>query len=174
MTVAYYVLAFLAMVTNITTFFLVDIRKILALQIMANLLVTASYLCIGRLTGAIICGVACFLLLINFCIRQKGKDVTLPVILAEGAAMVIPNLFVFSVWYDILAILAGIMFVLEISRENGIYYRKVAFFNIVLWLIYNLLAHAWANLAMQIVFLVFNLITQKRDRRCATTSEKLL
>ena len=126
-------------------------NTILTLNFLGNLLVGASYHLTSGLSGAAICYVACLQVLINYIFDAKGKKVPLPVIIVHAVVFVTLNIFTFKVWYDVLALIAAMLFVLSVAQSSSSHYRLLYFTNSAVWIFYDILAKSYGNLATHVV-----------------------
>ena len=70
----------------------------------------------------------------------------------------------FAHWYDVFALGAALMFVLSIAQDTTKHYRVLYSINSLLWIIYDILAGAWENLATHsILFLALIISIVIRD-----------
>ena len=76
------------------------------------------------------------------------------------------NLFTFKEWYDVLALIAAMLFVLSVAQNNAKYYRVLYFANSTVWIFYDFLAKAYGNLLTHVVLFFATLLAIFiRDRK---------
>lgn len=141
-----YIASFISTVLGLCEPFGKKMSTILAFNFMGNLLVGLSYLCIKGYSGAAICFVACFQVSINYLFDVKGKKLPVWLVIVHAVVFLLVNLITFAKWFDVLALLAAFTFVLSVAQNNAKYYRFLYITNSFLWIIYDVLAHAYGNL----------------------------
>lgn len=80
-------------------------------------------------------------------------------ILIHAASFLTVNIMVFTAWYDVLSVLAALLFVLSVAQSDPRYYRLLFISNSSLWIVYDLLSRSYANLFTHIVVFVGVLIS---------------
>lgn len=121
-------------------------RAVLIFNFLGNFLVGLSYVLVKTYNGAAICLVACIQVCINYFFDIKGKKVPAYLIVIYLIAFVLVNLISFAAWYDIIALLAAICFVISVAQPDPKYYRILFISNSGLWIVYDFLAKAYGNL----------------------------
>ena len=61
-------------------------------------------------------------------------------------------------WYDVIALLAALCFVVSVAQPDPKYYRLLFITNSSLWIIYDALAKAYGNLFTHIALFIATLI----------------
>jgi len=97
-------------------------------------------------SGAITCGVAVLCLTVNYLFTSREKKVPMWMILIQTVVFLAANLLTFSHTYDILALIAAMLFVLSIAQDTTKYYRLLYISNSLVWIGYDIFAKAWPNL----------------------------
>lgn len=128
-----------------------NMKLILLLVFLTNVLIAASYLLTGAIGGAITCCVGAVQTIINFFFERKNKPIPIWLIITYAVMFVGANLLVFSKIFDIIAILAALMFVMGISVKNGKKYRLWTFINTFLWITYDFLTHSFGPLSTHVI-----------------------
>ncbi|MBQ7045938.1 MAG: YgjV family protein [Clostridia bacterium] len=144
-----------------------NMKLILLLVFLTNVLIAASYLLTGATGGAITCCVGAVQTIINFFFERKLKPIPVWLIVTYAITFVAANLIVFSNIFDIIAILAALMFVMGISVKSGKKYRLWTFINTALWIIYDFLTHSYGPLsthAIQLSTIIFGMIMHDRKK----------
>ena len=121
-------------------------KTILLLNCAGNLLVGINYLFSESYSGSTICLVAAVGVIINYTFTYKDKAIPKWVIGLHTAAFLGVNLLTFTVWYDIFALAASMLFVLSVAQNSAKYYRILFISNSLVWILYDVLAGAYANL----------------------------
>ena len=129
-------------------------KTILTLNFLGNLLVGTSYHLTSGISGAAICYVACIQVLINYIFDAKGKKVPMWLIAVHALVFITLNMLTFKVWYDILALIAAMLFVLSVAQSSSKHYRLLYFTNSAVWIFYDILAGAYGNLATHVVLTI--------------------
>lgn len=124
-----------------------DMKLILLLVFLTNVFLAVSYILSGAYNGAVSCGVGAAQSIINYFFQRKGKPIPRWLIGIYGAAFLVVNLLVLSKLADVLAILAAMAFVLEISQKNGKLFRMWKAVNAVLWIVYDLVTLSFGPLS---------------------------
>ncbi len=126
--------------------FFKKMKTVLLFKFLVNGLVCANYLLTNSLSGALICAVAIFCLCINFAFTSKGKEIPKWVVVFHSVIFLAANLLTFTYWYDILTLIASLLFVLCIAQKATKHYRLLYIGNCLIWIPYDILAGAWGNL----------------------------
>lgn len=155
-----YILSILSLVSTVISFLIKGRRMKLILFFVAlgNALMACSYLCITNMTGACTCFIGTVQTLINYFYERKDKAIPLWLMGAYAVTIIVANLFVFSAWYDILAILASLISIMIISSKNGKIFRRWALTNNITWCIYDLISHSSGALISHLVMTGFTAV----------------
>ena len=149
-----YFLSLIATILGLCEPFGKNMRTILVFNFMGNLLVGISYLLVSGFSGAAICFVACAQVVTNYIFEVRWKKLPKLMVFISIVLFVAINMITFKVWYDILALMAAIIFVLSVSQSKEKYYRILYFMNSTVWVLYDFLAGAYGNLVTHIVLFV--------------------
>lgn len=141
-----YAASFISTILGLCEPFGKKMSTILVLNFLGNFLVGLSYLCISGYSGAAICFVACLQVSINYFFDRRGNKLPVWLVTVHAAVFLLVNLLTFTAWFDVLALLASFTFVLSVAQNNPKYYRILYITNSFLWIIYDILAHAYGNL----------------------------
>jgi len=133
-------------------------RTVLIFNFLGNFLVGLSYLLVHAFNGAAICLVACVEVVINYIFDSKNKKVPNRLIVVYAVAFLTVNLVGFAHWYDVIALLAALCFVVSVAQPDPKYYRLLFITNSSLWIIYDALAKAYGNLFTHIALFIATLI----------------
>ncbi len=142
-----YIASLIATVLGLFEPFGKKMKTILIFTLLGNILVGISYLLIEGYSGAAVCGTATVQLIINYTFAVKEKKLPRWLILCHLACFIAVNILAFSAWYDILALIASALFVVSVAQDNAKYYRLLYIGNSLVWIFYDILAHAYGNLA---------------------------
>lgn len=126
-------------------------KTILTLNFLGNLFVGISYYLTSGISGAATCFVACIQVIINYCFDAKNKKVPVPLIILHAVVFVSLNMLTFKVWYDVLALIAALLFVLSVAQSSSAHYRVLYFSNSAVWIFYDILSGAYGNFMTHIV-----------------------
>ena len=149
-----FILSSIATVLGLIEPFNKKMKTILIFNFIGNLLVGVSYLLNKSFSGAAICAVACTQVFINYNFDAKQKKVPLWLIIIYGVAFLGVNLLAFAHWYDILSLLAAMVFVISVAQSDAKYYRILYMTNSFLWIGYDLLAKAYGPLSTHIILFI--------------------
>lgn len=133
-------------------------QTILTLNFLGNLFVGISYLLVTRYSGAAICFTACVQVLINYCYERKNKKLPTFLLILHLLAFLTVNLVTFIFWYDILALIASVLYVLSVAQSSAKYYRVFYVTNSLVWIFYDLLAGAYGNLFTHVVLFAVTMV----------------
>lgn len=133
-------------------------KTVLIFSLIGNLLVGISYILAGGFSGAVICFTAAVQLLINYSYASKGKTLPKGWVWAHTATFLAVNLMTFHAWYDVLSLIAAMLFVLSVAQSDAKNYRAIYIPNSLVWIAYDLLAKAYGNLMTHTVLLTALLI----------------
>lgn len=143
-----------------------NMKLILLLVCLTNVLIGVSYILTGEYNGAASCCVGAIQSTINYFFERKNKAIPSWLIAIYAAAFLVVNLLVFSRITDILALLAALVFILGISQKNGKQYRVWTLANAVLWGTYDMFNRAYGPLtthAIQTAIILFGMIMHDRN-----------
>ena len=160
-----YILSSVATVLGLLEPFNKKMKHILIFNFLGNLLVGISYLLVSSYSGAVICGVALLQLMINYTYTSNNKAIPIFIIIIHGVSFVGINMLIFRMWYDILALIASLLFVLSVAQEKTKHYRLLYGLNSMSWIAYDLLAGAYGNLSTHIIlFIATSIAIFMRDK----------
>ena len=141
-------------------------KTILILNFTGNLLVGISYLVISGISGSAVCFTACLQVLVNYIFNAKGQKIPRWVICIHIALFLVVNIIAFSHWYDVIALGAAMLFVLSVAQTNTKHYRLLYISNSGLWILYDILAKAYANLVTHaVLFVAIGIAIYIRDKK---------
>jgi len=161
-----FILSMIATVLGIIEPYNKRMKTILIFNFIGNLLVGTSYLIDAAYSGAAICGVACVQVFINYNFDARKKKVPKWLLGVYALLFSAVNMISFAHWYDILSLLAALMAVLYAAQSDAKYYRIFYMTNSLLWIGYDFVTEAHANLATHIILFVSTVISIIiRDRK---------
>lgn len=141
-------------------------KTILILNFTGNLLVGTSYLMISGISGSAVCFTACLQVFVNYIFAAKCREIPKWVICVHAASFLAVNLITFAYWYDIIALGAAMLFVVSVAQTNTKHYRLLYISNSGLWILYDTLAKAYANLITHVVlFVAIGIAIYIRDKK---------
>ena len=146
-----YIASVFALGLNLYEPFCKKMKQVLALYFFTNVFTGISYLLVGTISGVILCFIAAFQILINHSYNSKNKKIPLLIIILHAIALYGVNLITFKNWYNIILLLASTAFVLSMAQQKVKIYRILCILNISLFILYDLIAGAHANLIMHSV-----------------------
>ena len=121
---------------------------------LGNFLVGISYILTSGISGAATCFVACIQVLVNYGFNKRKKNIPMFVIVMHATIFVGLNIFTFRDWYDILALIAALIFVFSVAQSSSAHYRILYFSNSMVWIFYDCFASAYGNLMTHIVLML--------------------
>lgn len=129
-----------------------NMKLILFLVFVANAAVATGYLFSGNgINGAVTCYIGAAQTIINYFFECKNKPIPNWLIAVYAVAFVSVNLiFGGFTWICMLAIIASLTFVLCIGQKSGAKYRFWTTVNVLLWILYDVLAPVYAGLITHI------------------------
>lgn len=154
MATASFILSSIATVLGLIEPFNKKMKTILIFNFIGNFLVGLSYLLVKGYSGAAICAVACVQVFINYNFDARQKKVPLWLLGIYAAAFIGVNLISFAHWYDVLSLLAALMFVLYAAQSDAKYYRIFYMTNSLLWIGYDFLSKSYGNLSTHIILFI--------------------
>lgn len=129
-------------------------KTILILNCTGNILVGCNYLFTQSYSGFSICMVAALGVLVNFTFTSKEKKIPIWIIALHAAAFLCVNLLTFSAWYDLFALIASMLFVVSVAQSSAKFYRVLFISNSLVWIFYDFLAGAYANLLTHVILAI--------------------
>ena len=144
-----------------------NMTLILLLVFLANAFVATSYFLTGANGGAAICCVGAVQTIINFFFERKNKKLPVWLIVVYAAMFIGANLLVFANLFDIIALVAALMFVMGISSKSGKQYRLWSLVNVLLWITYDLLTLSFGPLTThgtQLATILFGMFVHDRKK----------
>jgi len=131
-----------------------NMKQVLMLNIIANLLGALSFVLLGAYPGAAISSLAVFHVAIMYVYNKKGKKPGLPVIILFIILYILCSLLSYSSLLDILPVLAAACFAVGTAQENSTHFRFWNFMNPVFWMIYDLSVRAYGNFAVHVIIFI--------------------
>lgn len=142
-------------------------ESLLASQIASNLLVSLSFLLLGKVTGGLICFIATGHTIMNYILTRRDKNPTwwenalfLSLYVAASVySWVTAELFRFPV--DVFPLICAILFFFAVTLTRGRTIRLCFLANAILWILYDLLGAeiAVANLITHVLVCTSNVIS---------------
>lgn len=163
-----FILSNIATILGLIEPFNKKMRTILIFNFIGNFLVGASYLLSEKpaYSGAAICAVACTQVFINYNFDKKEKKVPIWLLGIYVVAFLGVNMIAFAHWYDVLSLLAALVFVISVAQSDAKYYRIFYMTNSFLWIGYDILAKAYEPLSTHVILFIATIIsTIIRDRK---------
>ena len=131
-----------------------NIKKLLALQVLANGLLMLNYALLDNWSGAIVGILGAVQTVIVFLFRSKEKSIPLYITILFMASFIASTIFTYQKPLDILPCVAALLFVLITIQEKTSVCRKFALPNNITWIIYDIGAGAWTTLITHILLLI--------------------
>ena len=135
-----------------------NIKKLLALQVLANGLLMLNYALLDNWSGAVVGILGAVQTVIIFLFRSKGKNIPLYITILFMASFIVSAFFTYQKPQDILPTIAALVFVLITIQEKTSVCRKYAILNNIIWIIYDILAGAWTTLITHASLLISAII----------------
>ncbi len=156
MIVASVVLVCIASGFTVITSFMRDMRKILLCIVIASITTAVNYFVSHSSGGFATYIIATAVAVTSGIFAIKKKPVPLFVIilycLAYIGANIVANIAEFEGWHTLFAIFGAITGVICNTREDGMSYRIWIIANSILWLCYDICAHAYGPLIQHLIF----------------------
>ncbi len=134
------------------------IKTILVLVFAGNFLVATSYLLDGNYNGAVCCYIGALQAIINYFFDKKGKPLPVWLVVVYALAMTVANIAVLAEFWDILAIIASLTFIMCIGANNGSKYRFWTIVNMLLWITYDIIKGSYGALVTHVSLLLFTVL----------------
>ena len=168
-----YAASLMATVLGLCEPFNKKMKNVIIFSFLGNFLIAASYLIVSGVngsgvSGALICLLACVQLAVNYVYTSKGKKVPLAAIIGHAVSFAVVNIVTFTFWYDIVTLIAALVFVMGMSQSNAKYYRLFFVLNSTLWIVYDILAGAYGNLFTHVVLFlaaVISVLVRNRKKK---------
>lgn len=144
-----------------------DMRVILVFVFLANLFVGLSYVLTGAQNGMVSCGLGAVTSVINYCFERKNRSLPMWLVVIYGLAFVVVNIFTFTSFAAVFALLACLAFVMGVVQKNGKKYRIWTLTNAIFWLFYDITSHSYGPVithVFQSVIAVFGMIVHDRKQ----------
>lgn len=145
-----------------------NMKLILLLVFITNVLTATSYILTGAFNGAASCCVGAVQTIINYFFERKNKPLPVWLIALYAVAFILMNLLVFTRIIDIIALLAALVFVIGICQKNGKQYRLWTFVNTALWILYDAATFSFGPLsthAIQITTILVGIVLHDRKQK---------
>ncbi len=147
-----------------------EMKIILILSIISNVMSSASNLLIGGYAGGCVCALAVIQTVISFRYEWKEKKVPLYVTGIFVAGYIAITVFTYNTILDILPCLAAILYACAIVQKKPLRYRLFIAFNASLWILYELTLptpnYALAiNCSLQLVSTIIGMIRLDRKKK---------
>lgn len=140
-----------------------DMKKILAGQILANLLTAATYLLLGGFSGAGICLIAIVQTLTMFVYSLKNTPPHKAVIALFVLLYIACSAFYFRSAVDLFSALAAVCYAFSVVQTKSSASRLWYLFNPLSWLIYDLFTKAYGNFILHVVIFFSTLFAILRN-----------
>ncbi len=145
-----YIASLFATVFGICAPFGKKMRTVLCFNFMTNVMTGISYILIGGYSGGGVAFLGGAQLFINYIFNEKKGKIPAAVVFLHMVAFIVISLCTFSAWYDILMLIASLLFVVSVAQTDSKYYRIIFFTNCATLVFYDLFAKAYGNLFMHI------------------------
>ena len=144
-----------------------NMKVILLLVFLTNVLIATSYILTGAYNGAASCCVGAVQTIINYFFERKNKEIPKWLIAIYAVAFIVVNLLVFTKMTDILALLASLVFIIGISQKSGKPYRFWTMVNTALWILYDSITLSFGPLsthAIQMATILTGIVMHDRKK----------
>jgi hypothetical protein len=143
-----------------------NMKTVLVFNFLVNAMVGVNYLLSQSYSGALICGVAILCLGINYYFTSREQKIPRWAVAVEAVIFLAANLLTFAYLYDVLALIASLLFVLYIAQTSTKYYRLIYIANSLIWIPYDFFAKSYGNLFTHVVLAIAILVSiLVRDRK---------
>lgn len=162
-----YILSILGLISMVTASLIKgeNMKGILILVFLGNMLVATSYCFEAAWNGALSCFVGAAQTFLNYFFESKNKKLPMLMVgIYAGAFVVvnvapyITNIVALFTSFGIVALIASLTFIMCIGQKSGTKYRIWSIINMVLWALYDLLSGAYAPLVTHAIMLASNII----------------
>ena len=162
---AFYIAQGISVLTALTAIVMMQfksMKKILAGQILANLLTASTYFLLGGFSGAGICFAAIAQSVVMFLYDRKGKSPH-PAVLAGFIALYVAcSVIYYTSPIDILSAMAAVCFAVSIAQKKPSASRAWYVMNPLFWMVYDLYTRAYGNYIMHLVIFISTLTAMIR------------
>jgi len=135
-----------------------EMRAILVINSIGNLLMVLSYLCVLNANGALSSVIGMVVAIVNYFFAAKKKKIPMWLLAIYAAGFISCNLMVWTSWVDLFAVAAGLAAVFMISAKTGKGYRIWSIVNDGLWTIFDVLRGSYGPLVTHGVLSGFSLL----------------
>lgn len=140
-----------------------SMKKILAGQIISNLLTASSYLLLGGISGAGICLIAIVQTVVMFAYNVKKVPPHRWVIAVFIALYIGCSAIYYKSPIDILSAAAAVTYALSVVQTKSSHSRLWYVFNPMLWMIYDLFVKGYANFVLHLSVFISTFIAILRN-----------
>lgn len=133
----------LVIIANVISMQMKSKKQIIFMFILANLFSAINFVLLNSYSGAIICVFAIIQTLINKLFDRNNKKVPKIIIILYIVISIALGIITFERFIDILPIICSILYTLSIIQDKEKNIRKITFFNIVLWIVYDITCKAY-------------------------------
>lgn len=145
-----------------------NMKLILLLICLTNVLIATSYFLTGAYNGAATCCVGAVQTIVNYFFERKEKPIPKWLIGIYAVVFLSVNLLVFANVWDVLALLASLAFIMAICQKNGKSYRLWTLVNTALWLVYDGITMSFGPFsthAIQLTTILFGMLIHDRKKK---------
>lgn len=138
-----------------------NMKLILFLIFLGNVLVGTSYLCDGKgINGAAALYLGAVQSIINYFFDSKNKPLPKWLIAIYAVAIIVLNIWVAKgvTALGVLVIVASLSFIMCIIQTNGSKYRFWTIVNMLLWITYDVLSQTYGALTSHVSLFVFTVV----------------
>lgn len=135
-----------------------DKKNILLMFVMVNTTIGIELLLLKAYSGAMVCFIAVIQTVINYLYVRINKNLPkfyIPIYIIVSLAA---GIYSYKMIIDSLAIICAMLYIASICQTKEKNIRIISFFNIFLWIIYNLYNKAFTDALFKVAFLISTLI----------------
>ena len=153
----FYIAQGISILTALVAVFMMQFKtmeKILAGQILANVLTASTYFLLGGFSGAGICFIAIVQSIAMFVFAKKQTQVKMPVVLTFVGLYLACAWISYQSYIDLFSALAAVCFAFSVAAKNPKLSRRWYVLNPVCWMVYDIATRAYGNFIIHAVVFV--------------------
>ncbi len=162
-------------ISNVLSMQMKKKKQIIFMLILANLFSAINFILLQSYSGALICFFAMMQTFINNFFEKKGKSIPILLIGIYIIISILCGLITYQNYIDILPIISSILYTIMIIQKREKNIRRITLINMILWVIYDLVAMAYMMVVSDIITIGSTIIGMYRyDYRMDKNKEEVL
>ncbi len=156
------IMGILVLILHVLSMQINDKKKIIFLMVLINVFSAISFILLGSLSGALICGFAVMQAIVNKHFESKSGKVPKGIVAVYIVISIIIGVVSFKKLVDVIPTICSIMYSITIlqSKEKNI--RILSLINMLLWVAFDLSYGAYTTVISDLVTVVSTLIGMYR------------